>query len=165
MLEQQQPINRSAYKKVDVNEFITKYCSEPSHKTVLYPKTELEDMQLNSTQRRLYKEAMYGLRAYPAWKLSKISDEEKEEISVKYIRTQDNLNKWKQKIIRDLSVVVVLKYWNNPFARLFVNHGLDIIDNDFKVQLTFKDLKISKKEIIAHLIKCRILPRNFYELN
>lgn len=163
MLEQQQPINRSIYRKVDVDKFITKHCAQPSHKAVLYPKTELEDFHLNPVQKRLYREVMYGLRAYPAQKLLKLPDEKKEEISVRYFITRKKLNKWKQDMIRDVSVLALVKCWNEPLARLLATKGLET-DKEFRVDITFRDLGVTRQEIIAYLIKCRILPRNFYEL-
>lgn len=161
--QQQQPINRSAYRKVDIDSFIAKYCREPSHEAVIYPKSELEDVELNRIQKRLYKEVVYGLRAYPQRKLAKMPEEQKQEIIETYKKASNQLNFWKQKILRDLSTAMVTKCWYDPLARLFMTPGLRV-DPDFRVKLTFNQLGIRQDQIIAHLIKCRILPKNFYEL-
>ena len=87
----------------------------------------------------------------------------KQRIINVYKRAQVTLNKFKQQL--------TIKYSNAIFEHLFPNSPITQFlladtetDEKFKNTLTFKDLGIEKKDIIAIFIAEGILPKNFFDL-
>jgi hypothetical protein len=114
-------------------------------------------------QNYLYKRALYGLESLTEKELATICSKKKQRINNVYKRAQTVLNTLKQKL--------TIKYSNDIFQRLFPNSKMtkDIleyteIDEKYKNTLTFKDLKVSKDDIIRIFIAEGILPKNFLSL-
>ena len=114
-------------------------------------------------QNYLYKRALYGLNSLTEEELCKTCSKKKQRITNVYRRAQIILNRFKQKI--------VMEYTNNLFQKLFpkseitkVFNNYDNIDDTFKNTLTFKDLNISKEQIISIFMSEGILPKNFLSL-
>jgi len=114
-------------------------------------------------QNYLYKRALYGLNALTEQELASICDKKKQRISRVYLKGQQAINVYKQKL--------TTAYSNLFFKTLFPNApitdfllGNDETDVNFKNTLTFKDLKISKEDIISVFIQEGVLPKNFMEL-
>ena len=114
-------------------------------------------------QNYLYKRALYGLNSLTEEELCKTCSKKKQRINNVYRRAQIILNRFKQKI--------VMEYTNNLFQKLFpkseitqVFNNYDNIDDTFKNTLTFKDLNISKEQIISIFMSEGILPKNFLSL-
>ena len=114
-------------------------------------------------QNYLYKRALYGLNALTEQELASICDKKKQRISRVYLKGQQAINVYKQKL--------TTAYSNLFFKTLFPNApitdfllGNDETDVNFKNTLTFKDLKISKEDIISVFIQEGVLPKNFLEL-
>ncbi len=114
-------------------------------------------------QNYLYKRALYGLESLTEKELATICSKKKQRINNVYKRAQTVLNTLKQKL--------TIKYSNDIFQRFFPNSKMtqDIlnyseIDEKYKNTLTFKDLKVSKDDIIRIFIAEGILPKNFLSL-
>jgi len=114
-------------------------------------------------QNYLYKRALYGLNALTEQELASICDKKKQRISRVYLKGQQAINVYKQKL--------TTAYSNLFFKTLFPNApitdfllGNDETDVNFKNTLTFKDLKISKEDIITVFIQEGVLPKNFMEM-
>jgi hypothetical protein len=140
-------------------------------------KQQIKDYQLNAGktymqyevdsysqyQNYLYKRALYGLNALTEQELASMCDKKKQRISRVYLKGQQAINVYKQKL--------TTAYSNLFFKTLFPNApitdfllGNDEIDVNFKNTLTFKDLKISKEDIITVFIQEGVLPKNFMEM-
>ena len=140
-------------------------------------KQQIKDYQLNagktymqyeqdhytSYQNYLYKRALYGLNAITADEMATMCDKKKQRISRVYLKGQQVINVYKQKLS--------IAYSNLFFKTLFPNApitdfllGNDETDVNFKNTLTFKDLNISKEDIISVFIQEGVLPKNFLEL-
>lgn len=117
----------------------------------------------NSRQNFLYKRAIFGLAVYSEQEISEMSKVKIKRITKMNHKTQVVLNLWKQEL---------LNKWTNkffgtifptsPFAKEFITKTS--IDKNFICTLSFKDLKITKNDIINRLIVEKLLPKNFYEL-
>jgi len=140
-------------------------------------KQQIKDYQLNAGktymqyevdsysqyQNYLYKRALYGLNALTEQELASMCDKKKQRISRVYLKGQQAINVYKQKL--------TTAYSNLFFKTLFPNSpitdfllGNDETDVNFKNTLTFKDLKISKEDIISVFIQEGVLPKNFMEM-
>jgi len=114
-------------------------------------------------QNYLYKRALYGLDALSQDELATMCSKKKQRIINVYKRAQSVLNIAKQK--------ATIHYTNLLFKTLFPKSPLTDsllecteVDEKFKNTLTFKDLNISKSQIISIFIEEGILPRNFLSL-
>ena len=141
-------------------------------------KQQIKDYQLNSGktyisyetdgysqyQNYLYKRALYGLDSLSEQELATICSKKKQRIVNVYKKAQITLNKFKQQ--------VTIQYSNFVFKTLFPNSPItDLllsdteVDENFKNTLTFKDLGITKDQIITIFMAEGILPKNFLSLD
>jgi hypothetical protein len=124
---------------------------------------EYEQDKYSKYQNYLYKRALYGLKSLPKEEIEQMCDRKKRRINSVHYRAQGVLNIVKQKI--------TIKY-TNEFFKTFFSHSKfakDIIeyeevDKNFKNQLNFKDLSLSKDSIVSIFIEEGILPKNFLNL-
>jgi hypothetical protein len=147
------------------------------YKTMEKLKQQIKDYQLNSCktymsyetdgysqyQNYLYKRALYGLDALSEQELATVCSKKKQRIVNVYKKAQITLNKFKQQ--------VTIQYSNFVFKSLFPNSPItDLllsdteVDENFKNTLTFKDLGITKDQIISIFMAEGILPKNFLSL-
>jgi hypothetical protein len=140
-------------------------------------KQQIKDYQLNAGktymsyqtdgysqyQNYLYKRALYGLDALSEQELATICSKKKQRVVNVYKKAQVTLNKFKQQ--------VTIQYSNFVFKTLFPKSPITSIlladtevDETFKNTLTFKDLGITKDQIISIFINEGILPKNFLSL-
>ena len=114
-------------------------------------------------QNYLYKRALYGLEALSQQEMATMCSKKKQRVINVYKRAQVVLNKFKQQ--------VTIQYTNVFFKTLFPNCPItDFLlsevetDEKFKNSLTFKDLNITKDQIIGIFMAEGILPKNFLSL-
>jgi len=124
---------------------------------------QYEQDRYSSYQNYLYKRALYGLDALTQQELATMCSKKKQRIINVYKRAQVILNKFKQEM--------TIKYTNFIFKTLFPKSPFTDflladteIDEKFKNTLTFKELGISKDQIITIFIAEGILPKNFLSL-
>jgi hypothetical protein len=124
---------------------------------------QYEQDKYSTYQNYLYKRALYGLDALEQKELATMCSKKKQRIINVYNRAQNVLNLFKQKL--------TIEYTNKLFESLFPKINLtkaflecDEVDEKFKNTLTFKDLNITKDDIISIFILEGILPKNFLSL-
>lgn len=114
-------------------------------------------------QNYLYKRALYGLESLTTEELAQMCGKKRQRIINVYKKAQAVINKYKQEL--------TIKYTNILFQKLFPKSPLTTYflensetDEKFKNTLTFKDLNISKDDIINIFIQEGVLPKNFLSL-
>lgn len=124
---------------------------------------QYETDRYSQYQNYLYKRALYGLDALSQNELATMCSKKKQRIINVYRKSQVVLNKFKQQ--------VTIQYSNFIFKTLFPNSPItDFLlsetetDDKLKNTLTFKDLNISKDQIISIFIAEGVLPKNFMSL-
>lgn len=124
---------------------------------------QYETDRYSQYQNYLYKRALYGLDALSQNELATMCSKKRQRIINVYRRSQVVLNKFKQQ--------VTIQYSNFIFKTLFPNAPItDFLlsdtqtDDKVKNTLTFKDLNISKDQIISIFIAEGVLPKNFMSL-
>jgi hypothetical protein len=124
---------------------------------------QYETDKYSQYQNYLYKRALYGLNALSQEELATMCSKKRQRIINVYRRSQVVLNKFKQQ--------VTIQYSNFIFKTLFPNAPItDFLlsdtqtDDKVKNTLTFKDLNISKDQIISIFIAEGVLPKNFLSL-
>ena len=124
---------------------------------------QYEQDKYSTYQNYLYKRALYGLEALDEKELATMCGKKKQRILNVFKRAQTVLNVFKQKR--------TIEYTNRFFEALFPKSlltralvQLNETDEKFKNTLTFKDLNITKDDIISIFIAEGILPKNFLSL-
>jgi hypothetical protein len=117
----------------------------------------------NSYQNYLYKRALYGLSGVTEKELESMCSKKKQRINKVYLKGQSVINVHKQKLTNTYSNILFKTFFpNNKITMYLINN--DDIDINFKNTLTFKDLNISKDDIIHLFIQEGILPKNFINI-
>lgn len=125
---------------------------------------EYEKDKYSHYQNYLYKRALYSLQSLSEKELATMCNKKKQRIINVYNRAQIVVNKLKQK--------VTIEYTNFIFKTLFPKSPItDFLlsetetDDKFINTLNFKDLNITKEDIITIFIAEGILPKNFLSLD
>jgi hypothetical protein len=117
----------------------------------------------NSRQNFLYKRAIFGLAAYSSQETLEMSKVKVKRINKINRKTQVVLNLWKQELVNSwTNKFFSIIFPTSPFAKEFTT--CTAVDKNFICTLSFKDLNISKSDIINKLIVEKILPKEFYQL-
>jgi len=119
---------------------------------------------LNNHQNMLYNRALFGLAMYTQEEIQEMHWEKRKRIIKVHKRAQSVLNIWKQQLTNSISTKFFITIFpKTEFAAHFEQTASET-DPDFINKLSFKELRITKAQIILKLIEEAILPPNFYEL-
>lgn len=114
-------------------------------------------------QNYLYKRALYGLNALTKEEVVTMCSKKKQRINKVYQKAQVIINIHKQKLTTVYSNRLFSELFpNSPVTEFFLNNN--DTDPNFKNTMTFKDLNISKDQVITLFINEGILPKNFMNL-
>lgn len=123
------------------------------------------DSRYNQHQNFLYNRALYGLSIYTSEEIKNMSLEKKKRIINTYKKTEKIINLWKQEIVNILANKLFTDIFPDmEFTKCLVEYYGTGADPEYINNMSFKKLKISKKQVINKLIENKILPKNFNEL-
>ena len=126
--------------------------------------TNYEVDKFSPYQNYLYKRALYGLNALTQDELEKMCDKKKQRINRVYQKGQQVINLYKQKLTISYSNFIMKTLFPDaPITDFLLSHMET--DINFKNTLNFKDLNISKDDIINIFIEEGVLPKNFMSLS
>ena len=132
--------------------------------TVKYQK--IEEFKLNQKQKDVYAKTVYGFKAYTKAELNALSEQARIDVTVTYAKVQRILRNWKQDItFSNLDRFMLALFPNSPVVKAMCATTGHIDDVPKKDEISFKDLGVKQKDIIAKLIQVELLPLNFYELS
>jgi hypothetical protein len=115
-------------------------------------------------QNYLYKRALYGLNALSDVEKSTMCSKKKQRIINVYKRAQLTLNKFKQEVtIQYSNFIFKTLFPESPFTQALLSDTQT--DDKVRNTLNFKDLNITKEQIITIFMSEGILPKNFLSLN
>lgn len=118
----------------------------------------------NKYQNFLYKRAMFGLKMYTPEEIKDMHWQKKKRIKKVHKRTQNILNIWKQQIvIAKTNTLFQFMFPKSILAQKLIELGSET-DSEYKNNLSFKELKISKEDIVFKLQGEGILPHDFLKL-
>lgn len=120
--------------------------------------------KLNVKQLKLYRIAIYGVEALSEAEKSTISFKEKFNIEKNKIKTQKNINRWKQEISCKIVDNILSKLFPNSKLVLEIGMHCEYYSDDYINKFSFKELGINRKSIIDKLIEFQSLPENFYSI-
>lgn len=120
--------------------------------------------QYSSYQNYLYKRALYGLSSMTEQELATMCSKKKKRIERVYLKGQQVINLHKQKLTNKITNLLFERLFpQSPLTEFFLSHT--DTDEKFKNTLNFKDLNITKDEIIRIFIEEGVLPKNFMEIS
>jgi hypothetical protein len=124
---------------------------------------QYEQDKYSEYQNYLYKRVLYGLDALKPNEVEKMCVKKKQRVVNVYKRAQLVINRYKQEL--------TIKHTNNFFEKLFPKSNItqallqiDNVDDTVKNMLTFKDLGITKDQLVDLFMKEGVLPKNFLSL-
>lgn len=125
--------------------------------------TKYEQDSYTQYQNHLYKRALYGLNAFTQQELTTMCSKKKQRVSNVYLRGQKVINLYKQKLTVAYSNILFKTFFpDSPITSyLLAEQELDVKHTN---TLTFKDLNISKEDIITIFMTEGILPKNFLSI-
>lgn len=124
---------------------------------------QYESDQYTQYQNYLYKRALYGLDSLNAQELEQMCGKKKQRIINVYKKAQAVINNYKQELtIKYTNILFESFFPKSPITAFFLENSET--DEKFKNTLTFKDLNISKNDIISIFIQEGVLPKNFLSL-
>lgn len=125
---------------------------------------QYEQDSYNNYQNHLYKRALYGLSAFSQEELATMCSKKKQRVSKVYMKGQNVINLYKQKLTNAYSNFIFKTLFpESPLTQFFIE--TEETDVEFKNTLTFKDLGITKDQVIGLFITEGILPKNFHSLD
>jgi hypothetical protein len=120
--------------------------------------------QYSSYQNYLYKRALYGLSTITEQELATMCSKKKKRIQRVYLKGQQVINLHKQKLTNSITNLLFERLFpESPLAQFFISNSET--DEKFKNTLNFKDLNITKDDIIRIFIEEGVLPKNFMEIS
>ena len=130
-----------------------------------YQNIVFEKDKYNQYQNFLYKRAMFGLSIYTPEELQIMHTAKKKRIRKVHKRTQEILNIWKQELSHAFTSALLAKFFGkSSFVKDYSEKFASVTDPEYISTIEFKELGITKDQIVAKLIQEKILPHNFYEL-
>lgn len=122
-----------------------------------------EEFGFNKTQKKLYVEAVYGLKSIPNEVLMEMRVQTIRNIQLKHKKAKEIINSYKLEVSNTMIDNFLLKMFpKSPVIKKMTD--IKGIDSSIDCTLSFKDLKISSKMIAERLVKHNILPENFFNL-
>lgn len=118
---------------------------------------------LSEYQNFLYKRAMYGTKAYPEQEVKEMFWQKRNRIKKVHKRTQKILNLFKQEKLIEQTNAIFGMFSHSDTVNDLLESGSDS-DAEFFCNLSFKDLNITKTDIVERLTVEGILPKNFQTL-
>lgn len=120
---------------------------------------------LNPAQEKLYQKLVFGFQAFNKEEIELMSENTKLEIKIGYTKTHRILNKWKQDIIfKKLDELLLHLFPKSTLVKQLAEikgHVNEIPSNE---EISFREIGIYKKDIIAKLIEHTLLPKNFFQI-
>jgi len=126
-----------------------------------FPTTSIVDYTtLTPGQYRMFKHVMVGLDMYTPQELYAMNSAKKSKIFKKHKQAQTMLNLWKQELTNAFTTRLLSSLF--PKSALIAELNADnSTSTKYTNTLGFKDLGISKTDIINKLIQEKFLPANF----
>lgn len=116
----------------------------------------------SKTQNEMYKKVLCGLNGIDEGTLKSMTQEDKRAIKKRHSKAQYVLNVWKQELSAEIVNNLVKTLF--PKSRFFADSFGTYTDPSYFNTLQFKDLGISKVQIVNKLIKEGLLPEYFYQI-
>jgi hypothetical protein len=117
----------------------------------------------SNQQNFLYYRALYGLKMYSPEEIKTMHKQKRKRIAKVQQRTQNVLNIWKQTKLLQFTKSVFSLFPNSKLVT-GIMEAYQEPDPTFVCNSSFKELGITKEDVVAKLLEEGLLPKNFYQL-
>ena len=124
---------------------------------------EIHYQKLNPRQHFMFKRVLHGLRLYTKDEIEKMHWDKKRRIIKVWKRSQDVINRWKQKLCFNDSNKIFAIFKNSKLGRQFYEEPFYYLP-DYNNKLTLKELGIQYEHVIVKFIAEGLLPKNFFDI-
>lgn len=118
------------------------------------------EFDYTKTQNFLYKRAIFGLKMYTQEEIREMHWQKKKRIQKVHKRTQKELNTWKQSRLIEITNSLFGMFHRSSLAQELLE-AYSEPDPEFICKTEFKDLGISKDDVVEKLLEVGILPHTF----
>lgn len=123
---------------------------------------EFDEPMFSQKQRKMYFEAIYGIRMYPEYVIRKMPRKVVMKIITRSNLVQKAINLMKQETVnKQVDSLLTKMFPRSPIVKKMVNIGCD---NNVTCPISAKDLKLSDLKIAEKLVTLKLLPVNFFSL-
>jgi hypothetical protein len=122
-----------------------------------------EPTKLSQYQNYLYKRALYGLKGLPAEEIQTMCKAKRQRVHNVFLKAQKVINIYKQNKTNLLTNTIFSKLFPNSKISKYLSDN-SLTDESYTNTLNFKDLDITKDDLISLFIEKKVLPSNFYSL-
>ena len=127
------------------------------------PKQTLVYTKLNPVQHFLFKRVLHGLKMYTKEEIAKMHWDKKRRIIKVWKRSQDVINRWKQKLCYNDSQKIFAIFKSSKLGKAFYDEPFYYL-SDYNNKLTLKELGIQYEHVIVRFIAEGLLPKNFFDI-
>ena len=128
-----------------------------------YKIKDFDNVNLNPHQVKLYRLAMYGVEALSDDEKNKLNFKETLKIINNKEYTQKMINRWKQElIVTSVDNLFLSLFPKSKFIKTITN--LNDYSDTIINETSFKELGITRKQLLNKLIEWKSLPENFYQI-
>ena len=120
-----------------------------------------EYKKLNPKQHFLFKRVLHGLKIYKPDEITKLNYSKKKRIIKVWKKGQETINYWKQELCDNLAKDFFKLFGDD--GKYFVSVEFEYLEN-YKNEITFKDLGIDYNILILKFMKEGLLPPNFFKI-
>lgn len=139
------------------------YCGKLEHKQ--FPTNAvMEYDDLSSRQNKLFQKLVYGLHSFSSKELATMSITKKNKIAKQHRVTQDCLNLWKQQLVNKKNNAILKTFFPNADENITYLLSEEITSKKYVNNMSFRQLGITKLDVVAKLKEEKLLPHNFAEL-
>lgn len=121
-------------------------------------------VNLNPTQVKMYRLALYGVEALSQQEVDKLSFKDKLQIENKKKSNQLKINRWKQYLTHAKVNSLLIKLFPHSALIQSIVADSDYHCDDLVNKASFKELGINHKSLIDKMIELECLPLNFYAI-
>ena len=124
---------------------------------------KIDYSKLNPQQHFLFKRVLHGLKLYTKEEINSMHWDKKRRIIKVWKRSQDVINRWKQKLCYNDSQKIFAIFAKRGIGKAFYDSPFEYIP-DFRNKLTLKEMGIEYEHLIVKFIDEGLLPRNFFDI-
>jgi len=119
--------------------------------------------KLNPRQHFMFKRVLHGLKLYTKDEIDNMHWDKKRRIIKVWKRSQDVINRWKQKLCYNDSQKIFAIFKNSKLGKAFYDQPFYYM-SDYQNKLTLKELGIQYEHLIVKFIEEGLLPTKFFDV-
>jgi hypothetical protein len=123
----------------------------------------LETVEFNKTQKRLYEQAVYGFKTLSYETIMEMKPQQIKRFQETHNKAKAIINEYKQEISNNkIDALLASLFPKSGIVKQMLN--IKGTDPSIKIPISLKDLKITPRMLAEKLVEYGVLPQNFFKL-